>query len=192
MVLFTGEYMVALRRDFVEFLKYSFSFKQNNEPTSVIERFSDKYHNVGSGVKGLTFPWDRLPSELRPKSKGIATKRKRDQTGQESLKRQSIDVSRKYVYHILHFMASSIFFIMLIFHSRLEELAKLEETTEEEGDGIKEEKEDEEEENEENVEGVEDEDDEMDDGTDYVNSYFDNGESYFDDEDDNLDDGPVY
>jgi DNA-directed RNA polymerase III subunit RPC7 len=32
----------------------------------------------------------------------------------------------------------------------------------------------------------------MDEGTDYINSYFDNGENYLDEEDDNLDDGPIY
>jgi DNA-directed RNA polymerase III subunit RPC7 len=37
-----------------------------------------------------------------------------------------------------------------------------------------------------------DPDEEMDEGTDYINSYFDNGENYLDEEDDNLDDGPIY
>lgn len=83
---------------------------------------------------------------------------------------------------------------------RLEELEKKEEQqSDAEGGGDEVEGKEEEEEKEgEEEDGVMDEyedddpDEEMDEGTDYINSYFDNGESYLDEEDDNLDDGPIY
>lgn len=45
----------------------------------------------------------------------------------------------------------------------------------------------------EEIEGQEEDiDEEMDLGTDYMNNYFDNGETYLDDDDENLEDGPIY
>lgn len=88
--------MVALRRDYVEFLRYSLNFKQNNESASVIERFSDKYHNVGEKESWHSqFTWDRLPSELKPKLKGISAKRKQDSQLAVKAKKSNIDISTK-------------------------------------------------------------------------------------------------
>ena len=90
--------------------------------------------------------------------------------------------------------------ICLFLCVRLEELEKKEEQqsdAEVGGDEVEGKEEEEEKEGEEE-DGVMDEyeeddpDEEMDEGTDYINSYFDNGESYLDEEDDNLDDGPIY
>ncbi|KAK6641377.1 hypothetical protein RUM44_013086 [Polyplax serrata] len=162
-----NDYMVALKRDFVE---YFHSVRQNNSTLSGIERFSDKYQVLGSDMKeswDSQVYWDAMPVELN--TKGRKTGKRKPETGSISyLKKTKIDIS-----------------------TRLDELAKLEDIEEDESDGIKEEKEQDDDNEKENFE-EEDDDDEMDDGTDYVNNYFDNGESYFDDEDDNLDDGPVY
>ncbi|KAG8238227.1 hypothetical protein J437_LFUL017256 [Ladona fulva] len=68
------------------------------------------------------------------------------------------------------------------------EMDGVEEVKEGEGRGGEEE---EGEEKEEEDEEEEDEDEEMDAGTDYISSYFDNGEGYLDDDDD-ADDGPTY
>jgi len=84
--------------------------------------------------------------------------------------------------------------------NRLDELEKKEEQqSDAEGGGDEAEGKEEEEEKEgEGEEGAmddmeeEDLDEEMDEGTDYINNYFDNGESYLDEEEDNLDDGPIY
>lgn len=88
--------MVALRRDYVEFLRYSLNFKQNKESASVIERFSDKYHNVNEKESWHSqFTWDRLPSELKPKFKGISGKRKQDNQSTLKAKKSNIDISSK-------------------------------------------------------------------------------------------------
>ena len=41
-------------------------------------------------------------------------------------------------------------------------------------------------------EGEEDMDEELDEGTDYLASYFDNGEAYLEDEGNSADEGPIY
>lgn len=80
---------------------------------------------------------------------------------------------------------------------RLDELEKKEEQQSDTEGGDEEEGKEDEEEKEDGEEAAVDDmeddlDEEMDEGTDYINSYFDNGESYLDEEDDNLDDGPIY
>ncbi|KAJ4452312.1 hypothetical protein ANN_03832 [Periplaneta americana] len=165
-----GEYMLALKRDLVEFLRDSPAFVVPAAAKADIERYSDRYQaalaNRGAGE--LHMDWARLPQELRP----AAGKRRRTSPSAAASKRakKTVDIS-----------------------NRLDELEKKEE---QQSDGEAEGAEDEEEDKEAEGEGEdleeEDLDEEMDEGTDYINNYFDNGESYLDEDDDNLDDGPVY
>ncbi|KAK7791712.1 hypothetical protein R5R35_000286 [Gryllus longicercus] len=170
------EYLLALKRDYVEFLKYSPAYVLPAAKVKDIERYSD-YKNVETPNKNgaLDYDWKRFPMELRPVASVVKKKRPPPPPqikGKSSKKvRFAEDVSTK-----------------------LDELEKLEEQgdVEEKSEENKEEEKEEGEQQEGELEEEEDQDEEMDDGTDYVNNYFDNGESYLDEEDDNLDDGPVY
>lgn len=158
-------YLVELKRDFSEYMRES----SNNVLPIVlkkdIERYSDRYQDTTMDKSNeFKCDWSRMPAELRS-----SRKRKVQRTVKPSKKQKVVDVETK-----------------------LAELEKKESTQQ---DGVeeedKEEEEDAEEEMDENVENNGKIDEEMDDGTDYANSYFDNGEGY-DDEEENLDDGPVY
>lgn len=161
-------YLLELKRDFAEYMKES----HNNVPPLAlkkdIERYSDRYQDMITDKTGYEtkYDWTRMPAELKPAMR----KRKSQADKGAKKKRKTIDVE-----------------------SKLQELEKKENT--QQSDAEEEEKEDEEAEEKEVEEHAEEEeeelDEEMDEGTDYVNSYFDNGEGY-DDEEDNLDDGPIY
>lgn len=88
--------MVALKRDFVEYLQ---SIRQNNDSSSAIERFSDKYQVMSSDPKECwesQMYWDAMPSELNPKErKRKSTKRKSDKSSSTSPKKPNIDITRR-------------------------------------------------------------------------------------------------
>lgn len=164
-------YLLALKRDYIEYLKYSPAYILPTIKVKDIERYSDS-KNVDTTNKSNSLPydWKRYPMELRPLQRSKKKRLRSESSGIVSKKVGKLeDVTNK-----------------------LEELEKQEAQgdSEEKNEENKDEKEKEDHQEEEVEE--EDQDEEMDDGTDYVNNYFDNGESYLDDEDDNLDDGPVY
>nr|CAD7409267.1 unnamed protein product [Timema poppensis] len=177
-----SEYLLTLKKDFVDYLHDSPAYLQHTVTKKDIERYSDRYQTLAKGQGQLKLDWSRFPKELRPHVKTKTTSRKRKLQGAKSggkpakIAKKNVDIT-----------------------STLAELEKKEtlvgsdaEEETEETEGKEEGEEDKEEEEEgEDVE-QEDLDEEMDDGTDYVNNYFDNGENYLDEEDDNLDDGPVY
>lgn len=167
-------YLLEIKRDFAEFLRERPCHVQPIVVSKDIERYSDWFQDMISDKTGYEeqYDWTVIPIELKPTSK--RHKRSRDQDSKKVAAKKSKDMDVE---------------------SRLKELEKKENNQrsdhEEDGKGDEENDDDEKEPEEHPEEEEEELDEEMDDGTDYVNSYFDNGEG-FDDEDDNLDDGPVY
>ncbi|KAK3920872.1 DNA-directed RNA polymerase III subunit RPC7-like [Frankliniella fusca] len=178
-----GEYLLALKRDFVGYFRDSPSFIQNVVVKSDnIQRYSDRYQNATLALKTITDvvrDWSHFPNELRGSVQLQKKKRKlKGSTGRAKVPKKSEDIT-----------------------TRLEELEKREEQgSDADGETEGQDTEGAKDENKENKDAdsdaeeaeEEDVDEEMDDGTDYINSYFDNGEEYLDEEDDNLEDGPVY
>ena len=94
--------MIALRKEFVEFLRCTLNVKQESEASPVIERFLDKYKYIGSEKEfwSKQFHWDRMPSELRPKHKGQSGKRKQENEPSSKSKKSNIDITSKYVFEV--------------------------------------------------------------------------------------------
>ena len=72
----TDEYLLALKRDYLDYLKDSPAFFQPVIVKNDIERFSDRYETTAQSQKFLSdapFEWSRFPKELTP----CALKRKR-------------------------------------------------------------------------------------------------------------------
>jgi len=164
------DYMLILKRQYIDFLHDSPSFVLPITVKTDIERYSDKYKvlsNEGKSLKESTYLWANMPTELRPHQmrKGNKESRKRKLP-------KPVDIE-----------------------TRLKKLEQKElnekDTVKQEGATNVTEKNTEENDQDSEKEEGEDPDEEMDDGTDYVDNYFDNGEG-FEDEDENLDDGPVY
>lgn len=162
------DYMLALKQEFLGNMRKSPFFLQASHKRKDIERYSDKYQ-AAAEVNGKWKPdWRRLPAELKPRVRR-KTKSSIKPKVKPKVKLSVEDVSKT-----------------------LEELEKKEvdqgdeeEEEEEEGGKKKEEGEVEEEEDE-----IYDEED-IEEETDYILSYFDNGEEYGNDDDD-ADEGPVY
>ncbi|XP_015171599.1 PREDICTED: DNA-directed RNA polymerase III subunit RPC7-like [Polistes dominula] len=161
-------YLLELKRDFAEYLKESSFNVRPIEVKKDVERYSDRFQDLMTDKSSYEtkYDWSKIPEELKPSS----IRRKKALAATVPKKKQKVvDVE-----------------------SKLQELEKKEinqqgEVLESEEEKVEEE---EEEEKEVGVDGDE-VDEEMDEGTDYVNSYFDNGEGY-DDEEDNMDDGAIY
>jgi len=161
-------YLLAIKRDYAEFVRESPYSVQSVVIKKDIERYSDRYQDLVSDKIGYEerYDWNRMPQELKP----AVRKRKTGKGVKEvAKKKKEIDINKK-----------------------LQELEQKEDTqTSDVEEDEKNEEDGEDKDADEVPEEEEEVDEEMDDGTDYVNNYFDNGEG-FDEEEDNLDDGPVY
>lgn len=163
-----------------------------------VERYSDRYQlpQVSGNQKESTcFDWTRFPKELRPGKEGDTGASAKGSAGGNKRKRKAEkggaalapkkDIAKRFA------------------ELEQREVQGKDGADEEEGEDATREKGEEkrkggeegggDEEGAEGEEGEEEEeeDEEMDDGTDYISSYFDNGERYLDDDDDG-DDGPTY
>lgn len=162
------DYMLALKQEFLGNMRKSPFFLQASHKRKDIERYSDKYQ-AAAEVNGKWKPdWRRLPAELKPRVRR-KTKSSIKPKVKPKVKLSVEDVSKT-----------------------LEELEKKEvdqgdEEEEEEEEGAKKKEEGEVEEEEDEIYDEEDIEEE----TDYILSYFDNGEEYGNDDDD-ADEGPVY
>lgn len=162
------DYMLALKQEFLGNMRKSPFFLQASHKRKDIERYSDKYQ-AAAEVNGKWKPdWRRLPAELKPRVRR-KTKSSVKPKVKPKVKLSVEDVSKT-----------------------LEELEKKEvdqgdEEEEEEEEGAKKKEEGEVEEEEDEIYDEEDIEEE----TDYILSYFDNGEEYGNDDDD-ADEGPVY
>ncbi|XP_046388195.1 DNA-directed RNA polymerase III subunit RPC7-like isoform X2 [Ischnura elegans] len=156
-----------------------------------VERYSDRYliPQVPSEKELNCFDWKTLPKELRPGQSGITkvpkrtagesakgVKRKKVEEGKVAsrkgdLEKRLAELERREGKEDVEEVEAG--------EEKKKKEGKGEEGGEEEGEGGEDEEE------------LEEEDEEMDDGTDYISSYFDNGEGYLDDDDDG-DDGPTY
>ncbi|XP_034409914.1 polymerase (RNA) III (DNA directed) polypeptide G like b [Cyclopterus lumpus] len=165
-----AEYLLALKQEFRGAMKTLPFFIQPAAAKRDVERYSDKYHN-SEQTDGLT-EWNpdlkRFPKELRvkkPSRDGVsaaASRSDRLQSGQKKKVKEKEEVLLK-----------------------LETLQKKEEqqsSEEEEGEEKKKKQEEEEADGEEEYD-----EEEFEEETDYIMSYFDNGEEFGGDSDENLD-----
>ncbi|XP_054477488.1 RNA polymerase III subunit GL b isoform X2 [Anoplopoma fimbria] len=166
-----AEYLLALKQEFRGAMKTLPFFIQPAAAKRDVERYSDKYHS-GEQTDGLTDwnpDWKIFPKELRvkkPPRDGVSAVSRSDrlQSGQKKKKvKEKEEVLLK-----------------------LETLQKKEEqqSSEEEEEGEEKKKKQEEEE----AEGEEEYDEEeFEEETDYIMSYFDNGEEFGGESDENMD-----
>lgn len=164
-------YLLVVKKEYREHMQNSQYYIQPGVKRPDIERYSDRYQLLASHRGQLTLNWSRFPKELQPTSASTTTKKRKlpptkHPVNVKKARKKDVNVSE-----------------------RLEALEKKEATlgvdeNEEEG------------EDEDKAEGeeleIEEVDEELDEGTDYVNNYFDNGESYIDEEDDALEEGGVF
>lgn len=165
------DYMLVVKKEYREHMQNSQYFIQPGVKKPDIERYSDRYQLLAGHRGQLTLNWSRFPKELHPSSVSAVKKRKL------LAKKMSVNIKQARTKDVK-------------VSERLEALEKKEEQGEnngEEGEEGTEEKADEE-----GLEELEEIDEELDEGTDYVNNYFDNGDSYIDEEDDALEEGGVF
>ncbi|OWF41375.1 DNA-directed RNA polymerase III subunit RPC7-like [Mizuhopecten yessoensis] len=162
------DYMLALKQEFRGVMKRSAFYQQTSANRKDIDRYSDKYQ-LNSDTDGKWEPdWRRFPAELKITSK---KSRKVGSTVQPNIPKKKKKIDQSDV------------------KKTLEELEK----KEEKGDESDEDENEDEKKNEGDEDAEEElyEEDEIEEETDYLLSYFDNGE---DDNggDDDADEGPVY
>ncbi|EHB01545.1 DNA-directed RNA polymerase III subunit RPC7-like protein [Heterocephalus glaber] len=155
-----GEYVLALKQELRGAMRQHPYFIRPAIPKKDVEHYSDKYHTCGPIDSAIAWnpDWRRLPREL----KIPVRKLQKEQTTILLPKRPPKTTEDK---------EETI--------RKLETLKKEEEVTSEEDEEKEEEKEEEEEE--------EYDEEEHEEETDYIMSYFDNGEDFGGDSDDNMD-----
>uniref|UniRef100_A0A1A7Z746 Polymerase (RNA) III (DNA directed) polypeptide G like b n=1 Tax=Iconisemion striatum TaxID=60296 RepID=A0A1A7Z746_9TELE len=162
-----AEYLMALKQDLRGAMRSLPCFLQPAVEQKDVERYSDKYHvsEQTDGLKDWVVDWKRFPRELRvqvrkaPVDGALLSSRDNGQQRQKKKKKVREDVLLK-----------------------LETLEKKEEQESSEEEGETEKKEDE------NAEAEEEYDEEeFEEETDYIMSYFENGEDFGGDSDDNMD-----
>ncbi|XP_061574130.1 RNA polymerase III subunit GL b isoform X2 [Cololabis saira] len=166
-----AEYLLALKQDFRAAMKTLPFFIRPAKALRDVERYSDKYHSSEQN-DGYTWTpdWRRFPRELQvrrpPRHPGVSVSLSRSDTVQPALVKKKKKKKVKEKEEVL---------------LKLETLEKKEEqqTSEEEGEERKKQEEGEEEE--------EYDEEEFEEETDYIMSYFDNGEEFGGDSDDNMD-----
>jgi hypothetical protein len=88
--------MLALKQDFVEFLRDSPAFVTPVATKADIERYSDRYQvalaNKNHGE--FKFDWTRYPLELRPQAKLTGKRKQRSKTTEREAKltKKSLDI----------------------------------------------------------------------------------------------------
>ncbi|XP_060777828.1 RNA polymerase III subunit GL b isoform X2 [Neoarius graeffei] len=155
-----AEYMLALKQEFRGAMKTLPFYIRPAAPKKDVERYSDKYQNLEPSDNTIEWSpdWKRLPKELRVRVK----RPPRSSVISKSSKQPQVDkeIIRK-----------------------LETLEKKEQVvSSDEEEGEKKKTEDEEAEGEEEYD-----EEEFEEETDYIMSYFDNGEDFGADSDDNMD-----
>ncbi|XP_068178998.1 DNA-directed RNA polymerase III subunit RPC7-like [Antennarius striatus] len=177
-----AEYLLALKQEFRGAMKSIPSFIQPAAAHRDVERYSDKYHSSdqSDGLMEWTTDWRRLPKELRvpgrkpptrcaaaPRSDGVPSDGVPSDGVPSAQKRKKVTEKQE---------------VLLT----LENLEKKEE--EQRSSGEEEEEEKKKKQEEEEVEGEEEYDEEeFEEETDYIMSYFDNGEDFGGESDDNMD-----
>ncbi|XP_029958712.1 DNA-directed RNA polymerase III subunit RPC7-like [Salarias fasciatus] len=162
-----AEYLLALKQDFRGAMKSLPCFIQPAAAQRDVERYSDKYHSSEQtdDLLDWTPDWKRLPKELRiqvkkPSRVGVSLK------GEPEQKKKKVKEKEE----------------VLLKLETLEKKEEQESSEEEEGQEKKKQQEEEEAEAEEEYD-----EEEFEEETDYIMSYFDNGEEFGADSDDNMD-----
>ncbi|KAM9309539.1 DNA-directed RNA polymerase III subunit RPC7-like [Pholidichthys leucotaenia] len=164
-----AEYLLALKQDFRGAMRSLPFFIQPAAAHRDVERYSDKYNrsDQSDALLDWTPDWKRFPRELRV----LHRKPARDGSSVTPQSAQKVKKKKKSVGEKEEVLL------------RLESLEKKEEQeSSEEEEGEEKKQEEEEAEGEEEYEGEEFEEE-----TDYIMSYFDNGEDFGGDSDDNMD-----
>ncbi|CAN9514407.1 unnamed protein product [Ophioblennius macclurei] len=163
-----AEYLLALKQDFRGAMKSLPCFIQPAAPQRDVERYSDKYHSSEQtdDLLDWTPDWKRFPKELRihvkkPPRVGLLLKTEPGQKKKKKVKEKEE---------------------VLLKLETLEKKEEQESSEEEEGQEKKKQQEEEEAEAEEEYD-----EEEFEEETDYIMSYFDNGEEFGGDSDDNMD-----
>lgn len=174
-----AEYLLALKQEFRGAMKSLPFFIQPAAAHRDVERYSDKYHSSEQtdSLMDWTPDWKRLPKELRvhvrktPKdgvaAAAVAVAAARSSKGPSGQKKKKKKVKEKEE--------------VLLKLESLEKKEEQESSEEEEGEEKKKQEEEEAEAEEEYDE------EEFEEETDYIMSYFDNGEEFGGDSDDNMD-----
>ncbi|XP_008296557.1 DNA-directed RNA polymerase III subunit RPC7-like [Stegastes partitus] len=165
-----AEYLLALKQDFRGAMRSLPCFIQPAAAHRDVERYSDKYHSSEQtdGLMDWTPDWKRFPRELRihvrkPAKDSVSVARSEAQSTQKKKKvKEKEEVLLK-----------------------LETLQKKEEQQSEEDEEDAEQKKKQEDEEADGDEEYDEE--EFEEETDYIMSYFDNGEDFGGDSDDNMD-----
>ncbi|XP_022077052.1 RNA polymerase III subunit GL b [Acanthochromis polyacanthus] len=167
-----AEYLLALKQDFRGAMRSLPCFIQPAAALRDVERYSDKYHSSEhtDGLMDWTPDWQRFPRELRihvkkPARDGVSVTRSDAQLAQKKKKKKVREKEE----------------VLL----KLETLQKKEEQQSEEDDDNAEQKKKQEDDDADGEEEYDEE--EFEEETDYIMSYFDNGEDFGGDSDDNMD-----
>ncbi|XP_028985591.1 RNA polymerase III subunit GL b [Betta splendens] len=166
-----AEYLLALKQEFRGAMRSLPSFIQPAAKHRDVERYSDKYHSSEQSERLViwTPDWKRFPRELgihmrKPPRDGVSVSVSHSTKVQSSQKKKTVKEKKE---------------VLL----KLESLEKKEEQQSSEEEGEEKKKQEEEE-----AEGEEEYDEEeFEEETDYIMSYFDNGEEFGGDSDDNMD-----
>ncbi|XP_076102139.1 DNA-directed RNA polymerase III subunit RPC7-like [Mytilus galloprovincialis] len=170
------EYICALKKEFIGFMKKSPYYIQSKEKRKDIDRYSDKYQS-GQDTLGQWNPdWRMFPDELKP-----AEKKVRKFGGSKPIK-PNIPASKK-----SKTSEKEISKTLEKLEKKEAAMTDKEGEEEEEEEGANPEKK-----TEEDLDLDIDEEIDEEEETDYILTYFDNGETYGDDDDDDDGDGPIY
>ncbi|XP_022617718.1 DNA-directed RNA polymerase III subunit RPC7-like [Seriola dumerili] len=167
-----AEYLLALKQEFRGAMKSLPCFIQPAAAHKDVERYSDKYHSneQTDGLLDWTPDWKRFPRELRvhvrkPRRDGVSVAVSRSDRVQPGLKKKQVKEKEEVLLNL----------------ETLEKKEEQQSSDEEEGEEKKKQEEEE-------AEGEEEYDEEeFEEETDYIMSYFDNGEEFGGDSDDNMD-----
>ncbi|XP_077576467.1 DNA-directed RNA polymerase III subunit RPC7-like [Stigmatopora nigra] len=188
-----AEYLLALKQEFRGAMKTLPSFTQTDAAAqrshADVERYSDKYHNGGEQTEALNdwiADWKRFPKEIRL-SVRRTRKRRRSSRGNPSATAADLpSVSTHGQTSASAGEAKGGGAPTLTENKQV--VVKLETLAGDERRGSEDEEDEDEEEKEERQEAEEDYDEEeVEEETDYIMSYFDNGEEFGAESDDNLD-----
>ncbi|XP_028281749.1 DNA-directed RNA polymerase III subunit RPC7-like isoform X1 [Parambassis ranga] len=200
-----AEYLLALKQDFRGAMRTLPGFIQPAAKKRDVERYSDKYHSSEQtdGLPDWTIDWKRFPKELRVRIKkpardstpAVVSRSDRVQPGQKKKRNvkekeevllklevraivQTASVQQSWIQQNTSNCSSE-----AGFDAQTLEKKEQQESEEEEEEGEEKKKQEEEE-----AEGEEEYDEEeFEEETDYIMSYFDNGEDFGGDSDDNMD-----
>lgn len=165
-------YLLVVKKEFREHMQNSQFYIQPGVKRLDIERYSDRYQFLAGHRGQLSLNWSRFPKELHPTSVSMLRKKRKKESEKVKINLKKARTKDMNVSETLEAL------------EKKEALSM--ENNEEEGEDNADKAEVE------DMEELEEADEELDEGTDYFNSYFDNGDNYLDEEDDALEEGGVF